>query len=298
MTTRCADMIAAHLAYLAVDYSPRTARDAAEVLTRLDRQLPYGLDRACHQELIDWLTQTRWSHPHPPWSRSTRATYRKHIVRFYRWAVRDDDRWLDTDPSAGLPAVRVPHGVPSPASDRQVAAALALSAPWGLHCLLAAYAGMRPCEIAQLDRDDVGADNIAVVGKGDKPALIPTHPLVWETVRLLPAGPVTRRPDGRPATAYWVTQSTSRALRRAGIGITLRWLRHWYGTSLLAACHDLRVVQECMRHASVATTQVYTQVVDGQRRAAVGMLPDLTGPATDFIGEPGVSEKDDPADTA
>jgi site-specific recombinase XerD len=55
----------------------------------------------------------------------------------------------------------------------------------------------------------------------------------------------------------------------------LHMLRHAYATALLRATEDggaganLRVTQELMRHASPATTAVYTQVTDQERRRAV-----------------------------
>ena len=48
--------------------------------------------------------------------------------------------------------------------------------------------------------------------------------------------------------------------------------RHTYGTSLLAAGANLRVVQELMRHESVTSTQIYTRVTADERREAVARL--------------------------
>ncbi|WP_255780637.1 tyrosine-type recombinase/integrase [Mycobacteroides abscessus] len=37
-------------------------------------------------------------------------------------------------------------------------------------------------------------------------------------------------------------------------------LRHWYGTALIEEGVDLRTAQELLRHASMQSTQIYTQV--------------------------------------
>lgn len=53
---------------------------------------------------------------------------------------------------------------------------------------------------------------------------------------------------------------------------TAHQLRHWYGTALLDAGTDVRVVQELMRHLSIQSTTIYTRVSDVQRRDAIGRL--------------------------
>jgi len=71
--------------------------------------------------------------------------------------------------------------------------------------------------------------------------------------------PADRRPAGRPdpATPPHTPGRTARILAPA----------------LLEQGTDLRVIQEVMRHSSLATTEIYTKVVDARRRAAVHQLP-------------------------
>lgn len=269
------EMIDAHLTYLrAQGYSPNTIRDARRCLTRLDRDLPYGLPVALPEELAEWLARDNWS-------RQTRKTYRDHIARFFAWATDPADPWVDRNPAIGLRAPRVPTGLPRPAADHDVQLCVTTAAqPWRMHCILAAYAGLRPCEIAQLRREDVDEQWLHVHrGKGGRDRRIPTHPAVWAAVRDLPPGPVTRQVNGRPATAQWVSQMTARYMHRTlRLDITLYNLRHWYGTVTQAVQGDARVTQELMGHASLTTTARYTAVSDLRLRAAIAALPDLTIP--------------------
>jgi integrase/recombinase XerD len=69
-----------------------------------------------------------------------------------------------------------------------------------------------------------------------------------------------------------VSSGIGAAMTRAGVSGTPHALRHWYGSSLLANGADLRTVQECMRHASIVATQVYTRVPDDRRREAIATL--------------------------
>lgn len=265
--TTTTQIIEAHRTWMtAGGYAGNTMRDACKLLYRADRQLPYGLPVATGDELAVLLATDGWT-------AQTRATYRQHICRFFPWAV--EHGWIDFDPSTRLRRPRVPAGVPDPPPDEQVAAALRLGWPWRLHVILAAFAGLRCCEIATVAREDITQVRLRVTGKGGKTRLVPTDPYVWQAVAGKPAGPVARHPDGRPATPAWVSCRTAEHLHRHGLPFTLHRLRDWFATKALDHCGDLRVVQELLGHSSPATTAVYTQVSDRRKAAAVAGLPRL-----------------------
>ena len=62
-------------------------------------------------------------------------------------------------------------------------------------------------------------------------------------------------------------------LRSRGIRASLHQGRHRFGTEALAACGDLRQVQELLGHASVASTQIYTAVRPAGAARVVAALP-------------------------
>src|SRR5512137_299312 len=265
------ELITAHIAHIrAGGYAENTWDDRQKVLRRLDAELPMGLEQATVEELQDWLARDDWSV-------QTKATYYGHIRGFFAWACDSRRPLLDWDPSASLARPRVPAGAPRPVSDAELRRALECAAdPWRAYIVLAAYAGLRACEIARLRRDDVTEDELTIrKGKGGKGSVLPCHPQVWSVMAHLPDGPIVHRPRGGRVNGDWVSTRTALYLRRQlrMPGVCLHRFRHWFGTHLLREGADLRTVQELMRHSSPATTAIYTQITDEQRRAAIAALP-------------------------
>jgi len=113
-------------------------------------------------------------------------------------------------------------------------------------------------------------DMLLVKGKGKRERLVPVLPLVSETLReyirlcphLTPEGPLFIGAKGKKLNPG-VVQRTMRAYRQAmGLAETAtpHALRHSYATHLMGASGDLRGIQELLGHASLSTTQVYTDV--------------------------------------
>jgi integrase/recombinase XerC len=130
-------------------------------------------------------------------------------------------------------------------------------------------AGLRVSELCGLDRRgvDLVGRTVTVLGKGSKERRVPIHD---EAVAALKAW----LDEGReampgPQEAVFVNQRGQRLGprdvrrildRRAASPTHPHALRHTYATHLLDGGADLRVVQELLGHASLATTQIYTHV--------------------------------------
>lgn len=276
-----------HVRYMqSAGLAETTIEDGREVLVRLDRELPLGLIEATIEELEHWLAGPDGADPkRPKWGRQTKATYYGHIVRFYRWAA-DPARMphLSYDPSVSLTRPHVPRTVPRPVTHEDLVRVLAVvRGRFRIYCYLAAFAGLRACQIAALRREDVTEATITVRGKGGKEIIIPTHPLIWQSVEHMPAGPIARKPCGSKDSAKEVSDLTSKEInRRIGPNtISLHPMRHWFATWLLTpkefggAGASLRTVQELLGHSSPSTTAIYTAITDEQRRLAVNALPIL-----------------------
>lgn len=142
--------------------------------------------------------------------------------------------------------------------------------------LLAYGCGLRISEALSLNRGDVPLGRTLVItGKGNKQRMVPVLPAVHDAVDaylaqvpfgLEPASPLFVGVRGKRLNAG-VVQAKMRSVRRV-LGLpdtaTPHALRHSFATHLLAGGGDLRTIQELLGHASLSTTQRYTEV-DGAR---------------------------------
>ena len=206
--------------------------------------------------------------------------------------VRGFFRYLDVHGLAHNPALasvrtpKQPHSVPKAldVADAKsvVDGVLGNGAePWvGLRdaaVLLLAYGcGLRISEALGLNRDDVPLGRTLVItGKGNKQRMVPVLAVVHQAVDaylaqvpfgLEPASPLFVGVRGKRLNAG-VIQAKMRSARRV-LGLpdtaTPHALRHSFATHLLAGGGDLRTIQELLGHATLSTTQRYTEV-DGAR---------------------------------
>jgi integrase/recombinase XerD len=147
---------------------------------------------------------------------------------------------------------------------------------------LAYASGLRLAELRNLriEQLHLEAGFINVTGKGNKERVVPVgRQAVAALRRYLEAGRpklvsrkspgtvfLTRRGTPFAAVSLWL-RIKARA-RRCGIArnVTPHMLRHSFATHLLEHGADLRVIQELLGHASIATTQVYTHVAGSRLR--------------------------------
>ena len=145
--------------------------------------------------------------------------------------------------------------------------------------------GLRASEVAGVSNSDL-IDTLGVVrvtGKGNKQRLVPMGEPARAAVQryLKECRPVLRRAGaadegrlllsrtGRPLERVAVWQIVTGHAKAAGLrDVHPHTLRHSFATHLLIGGADLRVVQELLGHADIATTQIYTHV-DGSRLKSV-----------------------------
>ena len=248
----------------------------AEWMSRSGVEGPAGVDRLQLRRYLAYL--------------GTRQLARASIARkaaalrcYFSWQVRQGH--LDTDPARSL---RAPSGggrLPRVLSSGEVTSLL--DVPTGtpvdrrdvavLELLYAA--GLRVSELCGLDRGDIDlrGRTVTVLGKGSKQRRVPIHNAA---VDALAAWFDEGRDDmDGPSEAAFVNRRGGRLGprdvrrildRRSASPTHPHALRHTYATHLLDGGADLRVVQELLGHASLATTQVYTHVSKERLRAVYG----------------------------
>jgi len=136
--------------------------------------------------------------------------------------------------------------------------------------------GLRISEALAIKRSDFGArDTLTVTGKGRKQRMVPFIPqiekLIADYVALCPHdlpedGPLFVGAKGGALSPRLIQLAMARL--RGALGLpetaTPHALRHSFATHLLARGGDMRSIQELLGHASLATTQIYTEV-DAER---------------------------------
>lgn len=207
---------------------------------------------------------------------------------FYRWL--ENNGLVANRALAQVAMPRIPHTLPKPLTVEKAAALVegeSIGDDWinarDIAVLLLLYgAGLRISEALGLTRRDAplpGRDVIRIVGKGGKERLVPILPVTQRAVaHYIALCPYPLEPDGALFLGAKGGTLSPRliqlAIARMRDALTLpetatpHALRHSFATHLLAAGADLRQIQELLGHASLSTTQVYTEV-DRERILAV-----------------------------
>lgn len=227
---------------------------------------------------------------HAPLSASSAARAIAAVRGLYRFLV--DEGHMTTDPTIDLRRPHLPTRLPKALDTGQVEALLAApppDTPTGLRdraLLEVLYAtGARISEAVALDVDDLHLEDefpiVRLIGKGDKERIVPLGSFAVRTLgeylvrgrpalaahgRGLPGVFLNSRGRRLSRQSAWavIQDAAARAFPEAdgkpAVQVSPHVLRHSFATHLLQGGADIRVVQELLGHASVATTQIYTKV--------------------------------------
>jgi integrase/recombinase XerD len=226
-------------------------------------------------------------------SKATRARRLSSIRQLFRFAV--DEGWRSDNPALRLSGPGKAKSLPKTLSEAEVSRLMTAAGTRARNPMdrlrdtalfeLLYATGLRVSELVSLPVAAVRGDPrmILIRGKGDKERMVPLSGAAraavgaWLTQR--DAADEAGRTVGRPASRYLfpgdgreghLTRQYFHSLVKdmavlAGISplrVTPHVLRHAFATHLLAHGADLRVIQTLLGHADVATTEIYTHVLD------------------------------------
>jgi site-specific recombinase XerD len=251
-------------------------RDLAAFVTwaeRLGLRAPVDVERTTVRRYLAFLATRGFA-------RRTIARRASALRRYFGWARRVGA--VTSDPTAGLSAPRGEGRLPRvlhPDELRTLLDEAGAGGPDGGRDLrdtalleLLYGSGLRVAEAAALDVDDLdlAGRRVRVWGKGGKQRLVPlSEPAVDALQRWLADGRRELATEASPAAAVFLNRRGRRLTprdarrvldRRAAAPTHPHALRHTFATHLLDGGADLRVVQELLGHADLATTQRYTHV--------------------------------------
>jgi integrase/recombinase XerD len=183
---------------------------------------------------------------------------------------------------------RLPHTLSQEQMGELLTAASVEDTPLGLRdraLLELLYAtGMRASEIITLKVDHLNlpAGSMRCFGKGNKERVLPLYPGIVQVLRrYLEFGRYLLLREvsedalflnnlGQPLTRQGLWFVVQHYVEAAGLPswVTPHTLRHTFATHLLEGGAELREIQHLLGHASISTTQIYTEV-SGQRKRKV-----------------------------
>lgn len=151
--------------------------------------------------------------------------------------------------------------------------------------------GTRVSEVVDLDLDEVNDSGLLRVrGKGSKERIVPIGSFASRSLNayLVRARPTFASLRGEPAlflnkrggrlSRQSIWEIIQKSGETCGVSVSPHSLRHSFATHLIEGGADVRVVQELLGHASVATTQIYTLVtIDTLRQVYASAHPRARG---------------------
>lgn len=200
---------------------------------------------------------------------------------FFRFL--DQEKMITDNPTTGLVTPRLGQHLPRSVSPEDVkrllwAARKYEKNPERTYAIFQVLysTGARVSELCSMNIEniDFSEGTIRVLGKGNKERMVlltvPAMNAIVEYIKFRPAeGPLFLSRRNKRLSPLTVQRTVRAVAKRAGITskVTPHALRHSFATHMLERGADVRVLQELLGHANLATTQIYTHVSLAHERA-------------------------------
>ncbi len=245
-----------------------------------------GFEALTPRDLRDWVIERqRGLDGLPRLDRRTLHNHASALRAFFKYWARHGR--VQRNPLAGMPLPKLEKRLPQFLTEAQMKALLAgpqrllenqsidAFTAWRDRLVMELLygGGLRVSELVNLNHGDIDPESgvARVMGKGRKERLCPLGQVAAAVLRKFrdeftgeagPTAPVVINPNQSRMTVRAVQLMLKRYLSLAELPLDLtpHKLRHSYATHLLNAGADLRLVQELLGHASLASTQIYTHV--------------------------------------
>ncbi len=250
-------------------------------------------------DVSDFLARLRQGdEEHPPLSASSAARAVIAVRGFHKFVVREGMATVDPARPVRPPKrpQRLPKAIPLEAVQALIEAAgkgarAELTTRDSALLELLYGTGARISEAVGLDVDDLDLDSrtVRLLGKGGKERIVPLgsyalaaldrylvqgRPVLNAAGKGLPAVFLNARGGRLSRQSAWAVLAAAAKAAGLDVEVSPHTLRHSFATHLLDGGADVRVVQELLGHASVATTQLYTLVtVDRLREVYASSHP-------------------------
>jgi integrase len=253
-------------------------------------KVPRAWHQARPKDLERWLDlacQPGNAHAGDAKARNTRTAYRNRVLRVYRWAF--EQRLLPgrnplEDVKPGKWAARRPRALKLSVVG-ELLVALADDHRLRMMVMIGYYEFLRVGEICRLSVEDFRWDTdppaMRVQGKGGVEKWMPIkHPALIGALRTYlltrpPNGPLIPNYNhpGEHLNPSYASHLLARAMRPV-VGDSGHALRHTGARELRMLTHDIRAVQEALRHASLSSTEIYLQEEPTFLAGLLAQLPD------------------------
>ena len=270
-------------------------RDLADVTAYLRQEKKSDLDKASTQELKDYIEYLT-NKIHTKGENSSQIAVRTVARRlsamrqYYRYLVSENIR--QDDPTSTIESPKQGRTLPKTLSEDEVAQLIKTAGEGGgadsirLVCLLEMlYAtGLRVSELVGLQMASIGENTefLMIEGKGGRERMIPLSEPAQKAITNYLAvreqfiGIENKEAQERSFFPSKTSQSghltrqrfaqllkdLARDAKVEEARVSPHILRHAFATHLLSRGADLRSVQKMLGHADIATTQIYTHIMD------------------------------------